>query len=96
MSAKIIVLIIALIIFAGLIGMFLGKLTYENDSVFDLIKKETSIIQEQSSHEGQIQPALDTSNSKQGVTEPVQPALIISNSTQIGIEPEVILSDSTK
>ena len=79
MSAKIFVLIIALIIFAGLIGMFLGKLTYENDSVFDLIKKETPIIQEQPSHEG-----------------PAQPALVISNSTQEGKEPVLILSDSTK
>lgn len=80
MSAKIIVLIIALIIFAGMIGMFLGKLTYENDTLLDdLIKKETPIIQEQPSHE-----------------EPIQPALVISNSTQEGKEPVLILSDSTK
>jgi len=96
MSAKIIVLIIALIIFAGLTGMFLGKLTYENDSLFDLIKKETPIIQEQPSHEGPTQPALVMSNSTQKGTEPVQPALVLSNSTQIGEEPALILSDSTK
>jgi hypothetical protein len=59
--------------------MFLGKLTYENDSLFELIKKETPIIQEQPSHE-----------------EPIQPVLVISNSTQIGKEPVLILSDSTK
>lgn len=79
MSAKIIGLIIALIIFAGLIGIFLGKLTYENDSLFDLVKKETPIIQEQPSHE-----------------EPVQPILVISNSTQLGKVPVLIQSDSTK
>ena len=96
MSAKIFVLIIALIIFAGLIGMFLGKLTYENDSVFDLIKKETPIIQEQLSREGPSQPALVISNSTQEGKEPIQPILVISNSTQEGKEPVLILSDSTK
>ena len=96
MSAKIFVLIIALIIFAGLIGMFLGKLTYENDSVFDLIKKETPIIQEQPSQEEPIQPVLVISNSTQEGKKPVQPILVISNSTQIGKEPVLILSDSTK
>ena len=96
MSAKIIVLIIALIIFAGLIGMFLGKITYENDSLFDLIKKETPIIQEQPSHEGPSQPTLVISNSTQEGKEPIQPILVISNSTQLGKEPVLILSDSTK
>ena len=96
MSAKIIVSIVVLIIFAGLIGMFLGKLTYENDSSFELIKKETPIIQEQPIHEEPIQPVLVISNSTQEGKKPVQPILVISNSTQIGKEPVLILSDSTK